>query len=106
MPLNKYQKKKAATRSQIYTPTDKSKKSLNITRTPATPPSTLTTTTPIITETTSDSKYRDHLEAKLAEQQQQIQKLIKRVNQFEGKVLILDSQFAVSEIVNNLLKKS
>ena len=47
--------KKAGTQLQIYTPTDKSKKSLNITRTPATPPSTLTTTTPIITETTSDS---------------------------------------------------
>ena len=55
MPSNKYQKKKAVTQSQVYTPTDKSKKSLNITRTPATPPSTLTITTPIITETTSDS---------------------------------------------------
>ena len=99
MPSNKYQKKKAATQSQIYTPTDKSKKSLNITRTPATPPSTLTTTTPIITETASDRKYRDHLEAKLAEQQQQ------RVNELERKVLILDSQLAISETVSNLLKK-
>ena len=105
MPLNKYQKKKAATQSQIYTPTDKSKKSLNITRTPATPPSTLTTTTPIITETASDRKYRDHLEAKLAEQQQQIDKLIKRVNELEGKVTILDSKLAVSETVKNLLNK-
>ena len=33
MSSNKYQKKKAATQSQIYTPTDKSKKSINITRT-------------------------------------------------------------------------
>ena len=105
MPSNKYQKKKAATQSQIYTPTDKSKKSLNITRTPATPPSTLTTTTPIITETASDRKYRDHLEAKLAEQQQQIDKLIKRVNELEGKVTILDSELAVSETVKNLLNK-
>ena len=56
---------------------------------PATPPPTLTTTTtPIITETASNSKYRDHLEVKLAEQQQQIDKLIKRVNELEGKVLI------------------
>ena len=105
MLSNKYQKKKAATQSQIYTTTDKSKKSLNITRTPATPPSTLTTTTLIITETASDSKYRDHLEAKLAEQQQQNDKLIKRLNELEGKVLILDSQLAVPETVNNLLKK-
>ena len=105
MPSNKYQKKKAATQSQIYTTTDKSKTSLNITRTPATPPSTLTTTTLIITETASDSKYRDHLEAKLAEQQQQNDKLIKRLNELEGKVLILDSQLAVPETVNNLLKK-
>ena len=105
MPSNKYQKKKAATQSQIYTKTDKSKKSLNITRTPATPPSTLTTTTLIITETASDSKYRDHLDAKLAEQQQQNDKLIKRLNELEGKVLILDSQLAVPETVNNLLKK-
>ena len=63
---------------------DKSKKSLNITSMPATPPQTLTTTSLIITETASDSKYRDHLEAKLAEEEQQIDKLIKRVN--EGKV--------------------
>ena len=105
MLSNKYQKKKAATQSQIYTTTDKSKKSLNITRTPATPPSTLTTTTLIITETPSDSKYRAHLEAKLAEQQQQNDKLIKRLNELEGKVLILDSQLAVPETVNNLLKK-
>ena len=42
---------------------------------------------------------------KLAEQQQQIDKLIKRVNELEGKVLILDSQLAISEIVNKLLKK-
>ena len=55
---------------------------------PATPPPTLTTTMPIITETASNSKYRDHLEVKLAEQQQQIDKLIKRVNELEGKVLI------------------
>ena len=55
MPSNKYQMKKAATQSQIYTPTDKSKKRLNITRTPATPLSTLTTTTLVITETASDS---------------------------------------------------
>ena len=50
-------------------------------------------------------KYRDHLEAKLAEQQQQIDKLIKRVNELEGKVLILDSQLAVSETVKKLHKK-
>ena len=74
MPSNKYQRKKAATESQINTPTDKLKKSLNITRTPATPPSTLTTATPIITETASDGKHRDHLKTKLAEQQQQIDK--------------------------------
>ena len=55
MPSNKYQKKKAATQSQIYTPTDKWKKSPHITRTPATPPSTLITTL-INTETASDSK--------------------------------------------------
>ena len=105
MPSTKYHKKKAATQSQIYTPTDKSKKSLNITRILATPPSTLTTATPIFTETASDMKYRDHLEAKLAEQQQQIDKLIKRVNELEGKVLILNSQLAVSETVKNLHKK-
>ena len=105
MPSNKYQKKKAATQSQIYTPTDKSKKSLNITRTPAVPPPNLKTTMPIITKTASDSKYKDHLEVKLAEQQQQIDKLIKRVNELEGKVLILDSQLAISETANNLLKK-
>ena len=105
MPSTKYHKKKAATQSQIYTPTDKSKKSLNITRILATPPSTLTTATPIFTETASDMKYRDHLEAKLAEQQQQIDKLIKRVNELEGKVTILDSQLAVSETVKNLLNK-
>ena len=98
MLSNKYQKKKAATQSQIYTTTDKSKKSLNITRTPATPPSTLTTTTLIITETASDSKHRDHLKTKLAEQQQQIEKLIKRVNQLEGKVLIFDSQLAIQKL--------
>ena len=85
---------------QIYTPTDKSKKSLNISM-PATPPKTLTTATLIITETASDSKYRDHLEAKLAEEEQQIDKLIKRVNELEGKVLILDSQLvAISETVS------
>ena len=68
---------------------------------PATPPQTLTTTTLIITETASDSKYRDHLEAKLAEEEQQIDKLIKRVNELEGKVLILDSQLvAISETVS------
>ena len=89
MTSNKYQRKKAATQVQINTPTDKSKKSLNIARTPATPPSTLSTTTPIITDTASDSKHRDYLEAKLAEQQQQIDKLIKRVNQLEGQVLFL-----------------
>ena len=105
MPSNKYQKKKAAIQSRIYTTTDKSKKSLNITRTPATPHQPLTTTTLIITETPSDSKYRDHLEAKLAEQQQQNDKLIKRLNELERKVLILDSQLAVPETVNNLLKK-
>ena len=87
MPSNKYQKKKAATESQIYTPTDKSKKSLNITRTRSTPSSTLTTTMLIITETASDNKYRNHLEAKLVEQQQQIDKLIKRVNQLENNLL-------------------
>ena len=42
---------------------------------------------------------------KLAEQQQQIEKLIKRVNQLEGQVLIFDSQLAVSETVNILIKK-
>ena len=42
---------------------------------------------------------------KLADKQQQIDKLIKRVNQLEGKVPILDSQLTVSETVNNLLKK-
>ena len=73
MPSNKYQRKKAAIESQINTPTDKLKKSLNITRTPATPTSTLTAT-PIITETASDGKHRDHLKTKLAEQQQQIDK--------------------------------
>ena len=99
MPSNKYLGKKATTQAQINTLTDKSKKSLNITRTPVTP------TTPIITDTASDSKHRDHLEAKLAEQQQQIDKLIKGVNQLEGQVLILDSQLAVSETVNNLIKK-
>ena len=87
MPSNKYQKKKAATESQIYTPTDKSKKSLNITRTRSTPSSTLTTTMLIITETASDNKYRNHLEAKLVKQQQQIDKLIKRVNQLENNLL-------------------
>ena len=105
MPPNKYPKKKAATQTKICTPTDKSKKSLNITRTPATPPSTLKTATLIITETASGSKYKDHLEVELAEKQQQIDKLIKRVNQLEGKVLILDSHVAVSETVSNLLKK-
>ena len=50
-------------------------------------------------------KYREHLEAKLAEQQQQIDKLIKRVNELEGKVVILDSQLAVSETVKKLHKK-
>ena len=49
-------------------------------------------------------KYREHLEAKLAEQQQQIDKLIKRVNELEGKVVILD-QLAVSETVKKLHKK-
>ena len=91
MLSNKYQRKKAAIQAQINTPTDKSKKSLNITRTPATPPSTLTATTPIIKDTASDSKHRDHL----AEQQQQIYKLIKIVNQLDGQVLILDSQLAI-----------
>ena len=105
MLSNKYQRKKAATQAQINTATDKSKKSLNITRTPAPPPSTLTATTPIITDIASDSKHRDHLEAELAEQQQQIDKLIKRVNQLEAPVLILDSQLAVSETVNSLLKQ-
>ena len=76
MPSNKYQRKKAATQSLINTP---------ITTTLATPPLTLITTTLIMTETASDSKHRDHLEAKLPEQQQQIDKLIKRVNQFEGR---------------------
>ena len=68
MPSTKYQRKKAAPQSQIKTPIDKLKKSLNITRTTAAPPSTLTTTMLIITETASDSKHRDHLEVKLAEQ--------------------------------------
>ena len=101
MPSKKYQRKKAATQSQINTPTDKSK-SLNITRTPATPPSTLTTML-IITETASDRKHRDQLETKLAGQQKQIDKLLKRVNQLEGQVLILNSQFAITETVNTLL---
>ena len=91
MLSNKYQRKKAAIQAQINTPTDKSKKSLNIIRTPATPSSTLTATTPIIKDTASDSKHRDHL----AEQQQQIYKLIKIVNQLDGQVLILDSQLAI-----------
>ena len=49
--------------------TDKLKKSLNITRTPSnsTINPNLTTATSIITETASDSKYRDHLAAKVAE---------------------------------------
>ena len=42
---------------------------------------------------------------KLAEQQPEIDKLIKIENQLEGQVLILDSQLIVSETVNNLLKK-
>ena len=105
MPSNKYQRKKAATQSLINTPTDKPKKALNITTTLATPPLTLITTTLIMTETASDSKHRDHLEAKLPEQQQQIDKLIKRVNQFERQVLILDSQLPVTEAVNSFLKK-
>ena len=57
--------KKAGSQLQIYTPTNKSKKSLNIARTPATPPSTLTTTTPIITETTSDSNIGTTLKLNL-----------------------------------------
>ena len=104
MLSTKYQRKKAAPQSQINTPIDKSKKSLNITRTTAAPPSTLTTTMLIITETASDSKHRDHLEVKLAEQQQ-TDKLIKQVNQLERQVLILKSQLAVSETVNNLLRE-
>ena len=51
MPSNKYQRKKAATQAQINTPTDKSKKSQNITRIPATPLLTLTATTLIISDT-------------------------------------------------------
>ena len=105
MPSNKYQNKKAATQPQIYTPADQSKKSLNTTRKPAAPPPTLTTTTPIITETASDSKYKDPLQVKLAEQQQQIDKLIKRVNELEGKVVILDSQLAISEMPTTSLKR-
>ena len=98
MPSNKYQRKKAATQAQINT---QLKKSPNITRSPVTSPSTLSTTTLIITDTASDSKHRDHLETKFAEQQQQIDKLIKRVNQLKGQVLILDSQLVVLETVKN-----
>ena len=98
MPSNKYQRKKAATQAQINT---QLKKSPNITRSPVTSPSTLSTTMLIITDTASDSKHRDHLETKFAEQQQQIDKLIKRVNQLKGQVLILDSQLVVLETVKN-----
>ena len=105
--IRKYQKKKTGIQAQINTPPkDILKKSPNLSfiNIPATPPSILIPT-PIITETASDSKHRDHLEVKLGDQQPQLDNLIKRVNQIEREVLILGSQLIISENVSNLLKK-
>ena len=59
----------------------------------------------LITGSASDSKHKDHLETKLARQQQQTNKLIKELNQLDGKVLIFENQLAILETVINLLKK-